>query len=221
MTETMAPAELDFAVGETVSIRIEEDASPIVRLISRTLGDSASAGHALGALQTLKAVVALHSHDTPQAAIIAFGAGVIEVSSGLDAEPDATITVDLNARFAPVGDQVGADGVICAVLQALTPPLPDWREAAASFWCAGRSLRGIPDRLIAIAADSDGGIETLVLGEGDSQYVIAGPSEILAGIFTGADDLIAVLYSGAIGIRGTLSQLSVMTGVSWKVRYDA
>lgn len=220
MTETIeqsAPGALDASVG----VQIEEDASPIVRLIGRTLRDSLRAGHAVEELQNLKTVVTLRSHDTPQAATLVFSRGVVEVSSGVADQPDATtVVVNLNARFAPAGDHVGPDHVVSAVLLALTPPLPDWREAAASFWSATRSLRGIPDVLIAVAAHADGGIEPLVLGEGESQYLIAGPPDALAGIFTGADDLIATLFSGVIGIRGTLSQLSVLTGASWKVRYD-
>jgi hypothetical protein len=50
--------------------------------------------------------------------------------------------------------------------------------------------------------------------------VIAGPPDLLAGIFSGADDLIAALSTGLVGVRGTLSQLSVLVAASWKVRYD-
>lgn len=220
MTETIAHAVPGTPVEASADVRIEDDAIPIVRLIGRTLRDSLRAGHAVEEIENLKAVVALRSHDTPQAATIVFADGTIDVSSGAPEQADATLTVNLNARFALAGDQVGADGVISAVLLALTPPLVDWREAAASFWTTARSMRGIPDVLVAIAAEPDGGIEPLVLGEGDSQYLIAGPPDVLAGVFTGADDFVAALFSGVVGIRGTLSQLSVMTGASWKVRYD-
>lgn len=220
MTETIAHAVPVTPTKASADIRIEDDASPIVRLIGRTLKDSIRAGHGVDALDSLKAVVALRSHDTPQSATIIFAEGVITVSSGVTEQADATLIVDLNARFSAVGDQVGDDRVVSAVLLALRPPLADWREAAVRFWDAARSIRGIPDVLVAIAADTDGGIEPLVLGEGDTQYLIAGPPDVLAGIFTGADDLVATLFSGVIGIRGTLSQLSVMTGASWKVRYD-
>lgn len=220
MTETIAPPARTAGAAADVEVRIEDDASPIVRLIGRTLRDSVRAGHAHTTLRELNAVVALRSHDTPQAATVAFAGGVIAVSSGVFVEPDVTIVVDLNARFTPAVAPDGPADLAAAVLDALRPPVPDWREAAASFWSAARSLRGIPDVLIAVAADEAGGIETAVLGEGETQYLIAGPPDALAGIFSGADDLVAVLESGAIGLRGTMSQLSVVAGASWKVRYD-
>lgn len=220
MTETIAPTRRESGLTDVVDVRIEDDASPIVRLIGRTIRDTVRAGHALAAMRELHAVVAVRSHDTPQAATIAFGGDVIAVSGGVFGEPDATITVDLNRRFAAVGEPVGADEVVSAALLALTPPVAEWREAATSFWNLTRSMRGMPGMLIAVAAMPDGNIEPLVLGEGDTQYLIAGPPDALAGIFSGIDDLIATLYSGVLGIRGTFSQLSVMAGASWKVRYD-
>ncbi|MCE5289094.1 MAG: hypothetical protein LLG14_07595 [Nocardiaceae bacterium] len=212
MTETMTAPPL-------VDIRIEDDATPIVRLIGRTLRTSADAGHALAVLQRSAATVAVRSHETPQAATISFGGGVVEVSSGVFVEPDATIVVDLNGRFAPVGAPEGDADLAADVLLVLSPPLPDWQAAAEHFWKASRSVAGIPDMLIAVTEGPEG-IEQLVIGEGETHYVIAGAPETLAGVFSGADDLFAVLASGVLGIQGTLSQLSVMIGASWKVRFD-
>jgi hypothetical protein len=48
---------------------------------------------------------------------------------------------------------------------------------------------------------------------------MAGPPDLLAGVFSGADDFLAALASG-LQVKGTLSQLSVMTAASWKVRFD-
>ncbi len=137
----------------------------------------------------------------------------------MPAEPDASLTVDLNARFAPTADPFGDTDLAAGVLRALTPPLPEWREAAQRFWDASRCLPGIPDVLIAVTEGPEG-LEQAVLGDGPTQYLIAGAPETLAGVFSGADDLVAVLSSGALGIQGTMSQLSVMVGASWKVRYD-
>ncbi|MFI5500732.1 hypothetical protein ACIA5E_16865 [Nocardia asteroides] len=220
MTETIAPPAQHSDEGARAGIRLEDDASPIVRLIGRALRDSARAGHARATLERSHAVVALRSHDTPQAATMVFAGGVVTVSSGVFVEPDVTVTVDLNARFAQVGEPAGDAALAAAVVDALNPPVPDWHEAAANFWAAARSVRGIPDVLVAVAADEAGKVEPLVLGEGETQYLIAGPPEVLAGIFSGADDLLAVLTTGVIGLRGTMSQLSVLAGASWKVRFD-
>ncbi|WP_433760253.1 hypothetical protein [Nocardia sp. CA-135398] len=220
MTETTIDRVVPNAgAAGGVDIRIEDDATPIVRLIGRTLRDSARGGHALSALRRSAATAVIRSHDTPQAATIAFADGVVEVSSGVVIEPDAIITVDLNARFAPVGDPVGDQDLVTDVLAALMPPLPDWRAAAEHFWTVSRSVPAIPDMLIAVTEGPEG-VEQAVFGEGETHYVIAGAPETLAGVFSGADDLFATLATGALGIQGTLSQLSVMTGASWKVRFD-
>ncbi|MCZ0991070.1 hypothetical protein BEK98_26130 [Streptomyces diastatochromogenes] len=219
MAETMTAPTSTSADAAEVDVRIEDDASPLVRLIGRTLRDSARTGHALDTLNRSTGTVAIRSHDTPQAATITFGDNGIDVSSGVLVEPDAAVTVDLNARFAPTADPSGDTDLAGGVLQALTPPLPGWRDAAQRFWDATRSLPGIPDVLIAVTEGPEG-LEQAVLGDGPTQYLVAGAPETLAGVFSGADDLVAVLSSGALGIQGTMSQLSVMAGASWKVRYD-
>ncbi|WP_407555430.1 hypothetical protein QOM21_36730 [Streptomyces sp. Pv4-95] len=215
---TTAPTSASAGAAE-VDVRIEDDASPLVRLLGRTLRDSARTGHAADTLSRSTGTVAIRSHDTPQAATISFGDNGIDVAGGVLVEPDATITVDLNARFAPTADPSGDADLAGGVLQALTPPLPGWRDAAQRFWDATRSLPGIPDVLIAVTEGPEG-LEQVVLGDGSTQYLVAGAPETLAGVFSGADDLVAVLSSGALGIQGTMSQLSVMTGASWKVRFD-
>lgn len=223
MTETTighATREADPVGG--VDIRIEDDASPIVRLIGRTIADSIRANRADSFVEAVEGTFAVRSHDTPQTATVSISNGVVAVSSGVLVDPDVTLVVDLNGRFALVGAPVVADGhgdLAAAALGLLSPPLPDWRVAAETFWAAARVVPGIPDVLVAIA-DGPDGLSELVVGEGDTQYVIAGAPDGLAGIFSGADDLIAALSTGLIGVRGTLSQLSVMVGASWKVRYN-
>ncbi|QDQ90940.1 hypothetical protein FND50_09120 [Rhodococcus sp. WB9] len=221
MTETTIGSATrgDDAV-DGVDIRIEDDASPIVRLIGRTIADSVRA-NGVDSVVAVNGIVAVRSHDTPQAATISIYDGVVAVSSGVFVEPDLTLTVDLNARLALVGEPVAAgdDDLAAATLTLLSPPLPDWKAAADSFWAAARSVPGIPDMLVAITEGLEG-LDQHVVGEGETHYVIAGPPELLAGIFSGADDLIAALSTGLIGVRGTFSQLSVLVAASWKVRYD-
>jgi hypothetical protein len=221
MTETIidTPTRGDVAV-EGVDIRIEDDASPIVRLIGRTIAESVRA-NGVDPVAAVEGTVAVRSHDTPQAATISISNGVVAVSSGVFIEPDVTLTVDVNGRLALVSEPVISDegDLTATALALLSPPLPDWQVAADSFWAAARSVPGIPDVLVAIADGADG-LSERVVGEGDTHYVIAGPPELLAGIFSGADDLIVAMSTGLVGVRGTLSQLSVLVAASWKVRYD-
>ena len=214
MTETTAcrPAPADNA---TCAVTIEDDAPPVVRLIGRTLRDSARIGHAREVLTESVGTVAVRSHDTPQAATVTLGRHCVRVTSGAVAAADATVVVDLNARFAPIQDPAGDAGLAAAVLGALSPPLPQWRDAAVSFWQRARAISGIPD-VLTVDVDGQDGAR---FGAGPNEYLVAGSADALAGVFSGADDLLQSLATG-LQVKGTLSQLSVMTAASWKVRYD-
>ncbi|MDV7355058.1 hypothetical protein R4282_18855 [Rhodococcus oxybenzonivorans] len=219
MTETtIGPATRGADSVGGVDIRIEDDASPIVRLIARTIADSLRADSSL-LPAGLSGAIAIRSHDTPQAATLTIADGAIAVSGGVFVEPDLDATVDLNQFFAPVGEPVGSPELLGVAVALLSPPLPDWKTAAVSFWDKARSVPGIPDMLVAVIEGPDG-VEQVVAGEGETHYVIAGPPERLAAVFTGAVDLLAALSTGLMGVRGTLSQLSVLVAASWKVRYD-
>ena len=214
-TTTMAAPPVQRSRREVV---IEDDASPLVRLLGRTLRDADTQGHAQEVLARTCGIVAVRSHDTPQAATIAFGPEAVEVTSGVFVEPDATLVVDLHARFALTQEAAGDAELAAAVVQALAPALPHWRDAAERFWAATRSIPGIPDVLL-VETEGPDGPETGRFGEGEAAYLMAGPADLLAGVFTGADDLLASLAAG-VQIRGSLSPLSVMTAASWKVRFD-
>ncbi|MFI7117459.1 hypothetical protein [Amycolatopsis sp. NPDC049868] len=218
MAESMTLPEAPAREGSAFPITIEDDASPVVRLISRTLGDSWRIGHAHDVLGRSAGTVAVRSHDTPQAATISFGARTITVTSGVVIEPDATVVVDLKARFVSVREPAGDVVLAAGILRALTPPLPHWRDAARHFWAVTREIPGIPEVLI-VDAEGPGGSERLRSGDGATEYLMAGPPDLLAGVLSGADDLAAALAAG-LRVKGTLSQLSVMTAASWRVRFD-
>jgi hypothetical protein len=204
---------------EETRIAVQDDATPVVRLIARTLHDAAqAAGDGDDPLGGLLGAVAVRSHDTPQAATVTLAAGRVTVTSGVFVEPDASVVVDLNARFALIGEPVGDADLAAAVLNLLRPPLPHWRDAAARFWQITREIPGIPDVLFVEASGPDGS-EHGCFGEGATTYGIAGPVDLLAGVFSGADDFLISLAAG-VQVQGTLSQLSVMTAASWKVRFD-
>ena len=215
MTETTT---LPAREGAALAIAIEDDATPFVRQIAQALRRAARTGHAAEVLGGAAGAVAVRSHDTPQAATITLGEGTVEVASGVRVVRDATVVVDVHARFASVQEAEG-DGVLAAAaLSALQPPLPHWREAAVSFWNETRGIAGIPDVLVVDAVGPDG-VEHGRFGVGATEYLLAGPADLLAGIFTGADDFLAALAAG-VQVKGTLSQLSVLTAASWKVRFD-
>lgn len=215
MTETTTLPVTEQAL---VTVTIEDDAAPIVRLVGQRLRESVRLGHAADVLGRTVGTVAIRSHDTPQAATIEFRDDAVTVTGGVLLEPDATVVVDLHARFASVQEPSGDVALAMGALDALRPPLPHWREAAERFWEATRGIRGVPDVLLVEIEGPDGPAHGR-FGAGVAEYLVAGPADLLAGVFTGADDLLAALAAG-VQVRGTLAQLSVMTAASWKVRFD-
>ncbi|HWJ08880.1 MAG TPA: hypothetical protein VNS46_05855, partial [Nocardioides sp.] len=132
-TTTVPPSRQDVH-----RVTIEDDASPLVRLIGRTLEDSLRSGHGREVLGGAVGAVVLRSHDTPQVATITVSEGLVDVTAGAALDPATTVVVDLNARFAPVAEPDGDAALAAGVVRALTPPLPHWRDAAARFWDATR-----------------------------------------------------------------------------------
>ncbi|MFF0493991.1 hypothetical protein ACFYTQ_33650 [Nocardia sp. NPDC004068] len=205
-------------VTQGVPVRIDDDATPVVRLLGRTLRDAVRIGHAPEVLGRGSGTVAVLSHDTPQAATVTFTEGAVSVTGGVFAPTDATLVVDLEARFAPTREPDGDADIAAGALRALRPPLPSWRVAAERFWDVTREIRGIPDVLVAVALGPDGPEEAR-FGAGENTYRMVGTPHALAGVFTGTDYFLTALDAG-LRVQGTLSQMSVMTAASWKVRFD-
>ena len=208
MTESTTIEAPPAAPGVT-RVTVEEDASPVVRLIGRTLR---------GTTAGLTGTVVVRSHDTPQVATVVLSGDVVEVSAGVVGEPDASVVVDLHARFAPTEEPIGDAALAAALLRALRPALPHWRDAARRFWETTRAIPGMPEVLVVEALGPDGP-ERARLGEGTTSYLLSGPADLLSGVLSGADDLLAALGAG-LRVQGSLAQLSVMTAASWKVRLD-
>jgi hypothetical protein len=103
------------------------------------------------------------------------------------------------------------------VSELLRPTLPEWRDAARSFWLATGSDVGMPRSLVIENSEVEG--DVLQLGDGMPRYVIHGSPDRLAGVFTGADSFLDEVFAGSLRVRGTLPQLSVMAGASYKVRF--
>lgn len=213
----METTTLLTAPAAAVRVEIDDDATPVVRLIGRTLRDANRLDHAPDVLGRGAGTVAVRSHATPQAATVTFADGAVTVTGGVFGPTDATVTVDLDSRFTATaieGDAELAD----AVLRVLQLPLPDWREAGARFWDTTRAVRGVPDVLVAVAMGPHRREEAR-FGTGATTYRMVGTADALAGVFTGADFLFTALERG-LGVQGSMAQLSAMTAASWKARYD-
>lgn len=198
-----------------VEVVPEHDATPFVRLVTRTIRTALAERPDL--TQTLRnGVVVIRAAADTQVVTAEVVDERILVTSGAHSAPDVVLTVDLARRFEVVGAEVdGREELASAVTSMLRPQLPVWQDAAQAFWQSTRADGGMPRRLVVQC--SEGG--ELELGEGLPRYVVHGSPDKLAGLFSGADSFLDEVFAGNLLVRGTLPQLSVMAGASFKVRF--
>jgi hypothetical protein len=196
----------------------EPDATPLVRLLTRTIRSSLSQRPDLLSTSSGHGIVVIKSAaDTQIATVEANGEGV-RVVSGAHPDARAVLTVDLARRLKVT--EVSADGhddLVATISSLIKPSLPSWSDAAREFWSRTGADTGMPSSLLIQNADQDG--EVLELGAGLPRYIVHGTADALAGLFAGADSFLDEVYAGNLKVRGTLPQLSVMAGASFKVRF--
>lgn len=204
--------------GTTTTVVPEPDATPLVRLLARTFRTSLDQDPRLSELPLDLGVVVIASADDAQVASVTISDGAIHVASGADPTARARLTVDIAQRLEVVQAEAdGHDALVSFVSTLLRPTLPGWHDAAQTFWSATGTDRGMPRTLVVENSEVAG--DTLNLGSGLPRYVVHGPADRLAGLFSGADAFLDQVFAGNLMVRGTLPQLSVMAGASFKVRF--
>jgi hypothetical protein len=203
----------------TLRVLLEDDPTPLVLNIGRTLRTSTDDPELGGLIETVDAKVAMVSKHDSQSATLRFADGRVTVVHGVDPDASIRLVVDLTDRFAVEsvdGAEPDAD-VVATMTRLLQPALPAWAEAARDFWHATRDDAGMPKQLT-VACEENG--QDLILGDGLPGYLISGTAEKLARVFTGTDVFLDEVYGGSLAVRGTMTQLSVMAGASLKVRFN-
>ncbi|WP_406350382.1 hypothetical protein [Streptomyces sp. NBC_00658] len=201
-----------------VSVVLEDDPTPLVLTVGRTLRAGTRDPESLRLIASLRETVVVKSKDDPQAVTIRFGEIQVGVGHGIASDPHVVLTVDLTDRFA-VESVDGAEPdapLVTTVLRLLQPPLPHWRDAASRFWEMTSRDPGMPRELVVVCEE-----EELVLGGGLPRYVLSGEAEKLSRVLSGTDLFLDEVYTGSLAVRGTMTQLSVMAGASLKVRFHA
>ena len=89
----------------------------------------------------------------------------------------------------------------------------DWGEAADRYWSVLSAMPGAPSALRLVEL---GGGEERALGEGRA-YEIHGSPEALLEVLSGRAPLIDAAFEGRVFIRGTFSELSVLTGACFAI----
>lgn len=194
-------------------IATEADATPLVLSLARTLRASVRVPELRDLVAQTNGKVALKSVTDAQAATLTFDGTGVHVSHGVafGVEP-VELHFDPEYTVGETADTVGQ-----AAAKLLSPPLPEWREAAADFWAVNRGTPGFPGRLIVVCWDEEA---QEVLGDGDDSYEIHGYGPALAAVLSGqVDSFLIAVGLGLVSGVGSAAQSSVMCGAHWKVRF--
>lgn len=216
MTKSSGQVEVP---GDIV-VTVEDDPTPLVRVAARLvrLALLHAEAEALTQVGRTRATVTITSRADAQALTCTFGPRSIHLRHGAVTDADASLVVDVAEGLALDSEASTGDGALLELLDRLLhPPVPNWRDAAQSFWDRTGSDRGMPHELVVHCTDDD---TQIVLGDGAPTYTLSATGEDLARVLSGAAPLLDSVFSGAVAIRGTLPQLSVMAGASNKVRFD-
>jgi hypothetical protein len=199
-----------------LTITTEDDPTPLVMFIARTLRESQRHPDLAEISAGLSGTFAISSVDDPQAATMTFGGAGVHIVHGADPAAGHRVDLDIAAPLGLIGDDLDAE--VVQLQRLLQPPLAPWQDLAREFWDLTSTDPGMPARLDVTCTDVPD--ETLTAGSGEPRYGISGEHVQLQRIFFGTDDILTAAFVGAIGIEGTLPQLSVMTGASWKARFE-
>lgn len=194
-------------------VHIDGEPTPFVLSLARTLRESQKHAELADLFSEAKGTLALRTGDG-QIATLRFLDGEARLQHGVADGADA-IGLATGPEYTLTDESTP---IASSVARLLRPPLPYWRNAAASFWAVNHSDPGFPTRLAVVCTDDD---DQVVFGEGSDSYEIHGSATALSEVLSGrGESFLLAVASGLITVVGGVSQLSVMCGAHWKVRFD-
>jgi hypothetical protein len=206
-----------MAQSTPVQIALEEDPTPLVRILGAILQRSARNPSLESKLRSMNGVVALKSSVDPQAVTIRFAKGMVTLEHGVAADSGVVIETDLLRMNEPNAPKPKLSGVArhpklaLAVSKVLEPPARPWPDEARTFWEFARNHPHMPKVMLVVCTD-DG--SRLILGEGVPEYELHGSAAALTSVFTGGSVLGEDLLNGKLTGVGSLQHLAVLTGRS-------
>jgi hypothetical protein len=209
-----------MAGGAPVQIALEDDPTPLVRILGATLRRSARNPALEAKLRSMQGVVALKSSIDPQAVTMRFAKGTVTLEHGVAADSGVVIEADLtklNEPGAPKPKVSGAARHLKLALAAgkvLDPPAGTWQDEARAFWEFARNHPRMPGVLLVVCTD-DGA--RLTLGDGPGTYELHGSARALTSVFTGGSVLGEDMLNGKLCGVGSLQHLAELTGrsIAW------
>lgn len=206
-----------MAGGAPVQIALEDDPTPMVRVLATTLRRAARNPALESKLRGMKGVVALKSSVDPQAVTMRFDKGKVSIEHGVAPDSGVVIEADLNRMNEPDGPKPNVKGaarhlkLALAVSKVLDPPVGPWPDDARRFWEFARDHPRMPKTMLVVCTD-DGA--RLTLGEGTPDYEVHGSARALSSVFTGSSVFGEDLLNGKIFAVGTIQHTAELTGRS-------
>jgi hypothetical protein len=202
-----------------VTITVEADPPPIVRIMATTLRRAASDPKLAATLGKLRGVAVFKSAGDPQAVTMRFDRGSVHVERGVATDAGVVIEADLATLNEPDPPKPKVRGAGRHLLFALglakviDPPKPRWQDAVAPFWAFAGSGPGMPSSLLVV--DTDTG-ERLTVGDttGPPDVELHGPTTRLQTALSGNSVLGEDVLGGKLRMVGRLQHLAVLTGRS-------
>jgi hypothetical protein len=209
-----------MAGGTPVDITLEDDPTPLVKILGAILQRSARHPALVSKLQGMQGVVALKSSVDPQAATIRFDNGTVKLEHGVAADSGVVIETDLTKMNEPNAPKPKVSGaarhlkLALAVSKVLEPPTGSWQDEARAFWAFAHDHPRMPAALLVVCTD-DGA--RLTLGDGPPEYELHGRAHALLSVFTGGSVLGEDMLNGKLYGVGSLQHLAELTGrsIAW------
>jgi hypothetical protein len=208
------------ADGPPVEIALEDDPTPLVRILGATLRRSARRPDLEARLRKMRGVVALKSSVDPQACTIRFANGKVLVEHGVAADTGVVIEADLNRMSdadAPKPKVTGAARhplLALGAAKVLDPPADSWQDEARAFWEFARNHPRMPKSMLVVCTDDN---SRLTLGDTAPEYELYGTAHALTSVFTGGSVLGQDMLDGKLSGVGSLQHLAELTGrsIAW------
>ncbi|HEX4492302.1 MAG TPA: hypothetical protein VH914_13920 [Acidimicrobiia bacterium] len=209
-----------MADGSPVEIALEDDPTPLVRILGATLRRSARRPELESRMTKMRGVVALRSTVDPQAVTMRFANGKVLVEHGVATDSGVVIEADLlrlNDPDAPKPKVSGAARhplLALAAAKVLDPPAGPWPEEARAFWEFARNHPRMPKAMLVVGTDDN---SRLTLGDTPPEYELYGTAHALTSVFSGGSVLGQDMLDGKLFGVGSLQHLAELTGrsIAW------
>lgn len=198
-----------------VIVHVEEDAPPFAAMIAGSLRDRLGDADFRRRTVELAGVGGLRARTTPQAVTLRVGGGAVSLAHGIAEDADVTVTVDLENDDAEpeIAGGEGHEPLVEWLFALLELPTLDVRRAAERYWAVLHRMTGAPEHLT--ICDARGEQLAAFGAPGGFSYEIHGDSEPLLAVLCGRLPIVEAAARGLVFVRGSLPQLSVMTGAGF------